>query len=238
MGTPSDPSDDEIYATVPGFGEFVLASDSEPLPVELSGFEATLDGEDAVRLMWTTATETGNAGFRVQRKAEGAGGGSWTTVGSVEGEGTTTKPTSYRYVDENLPYEAGQLTYRHKQVDTDGSAGYSKEVTVDREVTEVQLLGTYPKPGAAAGHAPLRRAAAAGRQDSSLRHPGTTHPDRGERRAERTPRAAVGRVTAGQRCLLPAARRWRKNTNTEADDCSVDVLRHACYHGSPVLGGV
>ena len=146
MGTPSDPSDDQIYATVPGFGEFVLASDSQPLPVELSGFEATLDGEDAVRLTWTTASETGNAGFRVQRKAGGAGGGSWTTVGSAEGEGTTTTPTSYRYVDENLPYEAGQLTYRHKQVDTDGSAGYSKEVTVDREVTEVQLLGTYPNP--------------------------------------------------------------------------------------------
>jgi len=146
MGTPSDPSDDEIYATVPGFGEFVLASDSEPLPVELSGFEATLDGEDAVRLTWTTATETGNAGFRVQRKAEGAGGGSWTTVGSVEGEGTTTKPTSYRYVDEGLPYEADRLTYRLKQVDTDGSSSYSKEVTVERTVKEAELLGTYPNP--------------------------------------------------------------------------------------------
>ena len=146
MGTPSDPSDDEIYATVPGFGEFVLASDSEPLPVELSGFEATLDGEDAVRLTWTTASETGNAGFRVQRKAGDAGEGSWTTVGSVEGKGTTTEPTSYRYADEGLPYEADRLTYRLKQVDTDGSAGYSKEVTVDREVTEVQLLGTYPNP--------------------------------------------------------------------------------------------
>ena len=99
-----------------------------------------------MRLTWTTATETGNAGFRVQRKAGGAGGGSWTTVGSVEGKGTTTRSTSYRYVDENLPYEADRLTYRHKQVDTDGSAGYSKEVTVDREVTEVQLLGTYPNP--------------------------------------------------------------------------------------------
>ena len=146
MGTPSDPSDDVIYATVPGFGEFVLASDSQPLPVELSGFDAALDGEEAVRLTWTTASETGNAGFRVQRKAGDAEEGTWATVGSVEGSGTTTEPKSYRYVDENLPYEADQLTYRLKQVDTDGSASYSKEVTVDREVTEVQLLGTYPNP--------------------------------------------------------------------------------------------
>ena len=99
-----------------------------------------------MRLTWTTATETGNAGFRVQRKAGGANDGSWTTVGSVEGKGTTTEPTSYRYVDEGLPYEADQLTYRLKQVDTDGSSSYSKEVTVDREVMEVQLLGTYPNP--------------------------------------------------------------------------------------------
>jgi hypothetical protein len=146
MGTPSDPSDDEIYATVDGFGEFVLASDSEPLPVELSRFDATLDGGDAVRLTWTTASETGNAGFEVQRKAGDAGEGSWTTVGSVEGKGTTTEPTSYRYADEGLPYEADRLTYRLKQVDTDGSSSYSKEVTVDREVTEAELLGTYPNP--------------------------------------------------------------------------------------------
>jgi len=146
MGTPSDSSDDEIYATVDGFGEFVLASDSEPLPVELSGFNATLDGEDAVRLTWTTASETGNAGFEVQRRAGDANGGSWTTVGSVEGKGTTTEPTSYRYVDEGLPYEADRLTYRLKQVDTDGSSSYSKEVTVSREVKEAELLGTYPNP--------------------------------------------------------------------------------------------
>jgi len=146
MGTPSDPSDDEIYATVDGFGEFVLASNSEPLPVELSGFEAILDDEDAVRLTWTTASETGNAGFEVQRTAGNAEEGSWTTVGSVEGNGTTTEPTSYRYVDKELPYEADRLTYRLKQVDTDGSASYSKTVTVSREVKEAELLGTYPNP--------------------------------------------------------------------------------------------
>jgi len=145
MGTPDDPSDDEIYATTDEFGEFVLASDSEPLPVELSSPEATLDGKDEVRLTWTTASETRNAGFRVQRKI-GEGGESWTTIGSVEGSGTTTEPKSYRYVDRNLPYEADRLTYRLKQLDTDGSSSYSKKVTVDRSVKEVQLLGTYPNP--------------------------------------------------------------------------------------------
>ena len=145
-GTPDDISDDTLLVSTDSFGEVVFASDLEPLPVELASFEAILDDEDAVRLTWTTASETGNAGFEVQRRAGKADEGSWTTVGSVEGEGTTTEPTSYRYVDEGLPYEADRLSYRLKQVDTDGSSSYSKEVTVERTVKEAELLGTYPNP--------------------------------------------------------------------------------------------
>jgi len=118
---------------------------STGLPVELTDFKAVRNAA-SVELRWTTASETNNAGFRVQRRAGDGDEGSWTIVGSVEGEGTTTEPTSYRYIDEELPYEADRLTYRLKQVDTDGSASYSKEVTVNREVKEVELLGTYPNP--------------------------------------------------------------------------------------------
>jgi hypothetical protein len=150
-----DTSENELFVVVEEFSEFALASDSEPLPVELARLQAQVR-QEAVRLTWTTASETGNAGFRVQRRAGDADKGSWTTVGSVKGEGTTTEPTSYRYVDEELPYEADRLTYRLKQVDTDGSASYSKEVTVKREVKEAELLGTHPNP--AQTHATLRYA--------------------------------------------------------------------------------
>jgi hypothetical protein len=132
------------------------------LPVELAGLDATVD-DGAVTLSWTTASETNNAGFRVQRKPLTSTGGvkasrttgmtsgprdasTWTTVGSVEGSGTTTEAHRYRFTDEDLPYEANALTYRLKQVDTDGSTSYSETVTVERGVNEVQLLGTYPNP--------------------------------------------------------------------------------------------
>jgi hypothetical protein len=167
MGTPGDLSDDVIYATVDGFGEFVLASDSQPLPVELSGFDATLDGSEAVRLTWSTASETNNAGFRVQRKADEKGE-SWNTVGWVEGAGTTSRSRSYQHVDKELPYEADQLTYRLKQVDKgaqnkdDDRADYSKEVVVERTIDQVELLGTYPNP--AQSQATLRYAVP-GQQD-------------------------------------------------------------------------
>ena len=121
-------------------------SDGSRLPVELAGFEATVDG-GTVRLTWQTASETGNARFEVQRRADAKrGDGAWTAVGSVEGSGTTTEAQRYQFADEDLPYEANQLDYRLRQIDLDGSTQFSKTVTVERSVGEVELLGTYPNP--------------------------------------------------------------------------------------------
>jgi putative ubiquitin-RnfH superfamily antitoxin RatB of RatAB toxin-antitoxin module len=121
-------------------------SDGSRLPVELAGFEATVD-EGTVRLTWQTASETGNARFEVQRRADAKRGeGAWTAVGSVEGSGTTTEAQRYQFADEDLPYEANQLDYRLRQIDLDGSTQFSKTVTVERSVGEVELLGTYPNP--------------------------------------------------------------------------------------------
>lgn len=122
------------------------------LPVEMAGFDADVDGE-TIRLSWTTASEQNNAGFRVQRKAAmsnnnktGASSRAWTTVGRVEGSGTTSEAQSYRFTDTDLPYDADVVTYRLKQVDTDGSTHISRKITVERRIDEVELLGTYPNP--------------------------------------------------------------------------------------------
>ena len=78
LPTTFDAGTGELVADTDGFSEFVFASDSNPLPVELTSFSATV-GEDAVHLTWATATETNNAGFDVQRRVgaetrEGAAG--------------------------------------------------------------------------------------------------------------------------------------------------------------------
>jgi hypothetical protein len=156
-GTPDDPTDDEIVGTTDSFSEFVLASSSNTLPVELAGFDGKTI-EEGVRLTWQTTSETGNAGFRVQRRIGGGANGqtgTWKQVGRVEGSGSTTTAQSYRFVDEDLPYAADVFTYRLKQVDTDGSATLSDATVVERgAVTEPQLLGTFPNP--ARGHATVR----------------------------------------------------------------------------------
>lgn len=162
-------SDQDVLAT--GFLWTTLARGSllyenlfdNPLPVELASLDATAN-DRKVRLSWQTVSETGNARFEVQRRASAQS--QWTTVGSVEGAGTTTEARSYQFTDPNLPYEADRLEYRLRQVDIDGSATLSETATVERGVTEVELLGTFPNP--ASQQATLRYAVP-GTQDVTLR---------------------------------------------------------------------
>ncbi len=126
-----------------------IAPNETALPVELAEFEATLNGDAAV-LQWQTASETNNAEFEVQRThdvdASSPEGASWESITSVEGAGTTDEPQSYRFEDTQLPYEADSLSYRLRQIDTDGTESFSEAVTIARQVTEAELLPTYPNP--------------------------------------------------------------------------------------------
>ncbi|MFB6274215.1 MAG: alpha-amylase family glycosyl hydrolase [Salinibacter sp.] len=151
LTTTYNESEGELTAPIDtsgALGEFVLASNSEGLPVEMAGFDATTRDE-AVRLTWQTAAETNNAEFRIQRRTgDGANGGAgaWTTVGAVEGAGSTTEVRRYQFTDNNLPFATDRLEYRLVQVDTDGRVHYSKTVAVERPVDDVVLRGTFPNP--------------------------------------------------------------------------------------------
>ena len=121
------------------------------LPVELSSFTATADGE-AVVLRWATASETNNAGFEVQvgemvdgRQSMVDGQRAWRTLGFVEGRGTTSEAQAYAYRADGL--EPGRYRFRLKQVDYDGAFEYSPEVEGSVELAEAYRLGAaYPNP--------------------------------------------------------------------------------------------
>ena len=116
----------------------------QKLPVELASFEATADGENTVELSWQTASETNNEGFEVQRQL---GEDDWTSLGFLEGAGTTTEAQTYLYTAEDVP--AGSQQFRLKQVDLDGDSTYSDTASVD--VLPVELVGfqgTATKRGA------------------------------------------------------------------------------------------
>jgi len=150
-GTPSDTTDDEIVATTGSFSEFVLASNTEPLPVELAGLEAVRSGAGAT-LRWQTAAETGNAGFRVQHRGPEAGG--WRRLGFVDSKapgGTTTEAQSYRFAVEQ---ELGPGTHRFRlqQVDLDGSTRLSDPVRLEVRMQEA-ISVQAPAPNPASGQA-------------------------------------------------------------------------------------
>ena len=111
---------------------------STTLPVELVAFRAVASGT-AARLSWTTASETNNAGFAVERQT----GETWADVGFVAGHGTSAERHSYTFEVTGLT--AGRHTFRLRQTDTDGavhaSAPVSVEVGVDGAEGRVTLLG-------------------------------------------------------------------------------------------------
>jgi len=112
------------------------------IPVELASFTATTN-ENSVILDWSTATETNNSGFNIERKTPLAE--QWQKVGFVPGFGTTTERKSYSFTDENL--EMGSYSYRLKQIDLDGTFKYSEAVVVEVSSPEkFSLLQNYPNP--------------------------------------------------------------------------------------------
>ena len=120
-------------------GLYVLHFDGM-VPVELTSFTAKADG-NSVTLDWSTATETNNQGFEVQRKT----GNEFVTIGFVKGSGTTTEPQQYYYTDKNL--SNNNYEYRLKQIDFDGSFHYSDIVNVEvYYANSFELKQNYPNP--------------------------------------------------------------------------------------------
>ncbi|CAA9248457.1 MAG: hypothetical protein AVDCRST_MAG56-2002 [uncultured Cytophagales bacterium] len=101
------------------------------MPVEFASFSATvLDGDGSgaaprVALAWTTASETNNAYFSVERSTDGV---HFTEILRLDGAGNATGPVAYREYDENPPF--GTVYYRISQTDADGQAAASKPVSV------------------------------------------------------------------------------------------------------------
>uniref|UniRef100_A0A7V2ZME9 T9SS type A sorting domain-containing protein n=1 Tax=Ignavibacterium album TaxID=591197 RepID=A0A7V2ZME9_9BACT len=116
------------------------------IPIELVSFDAVVS-DGSVFLSWSTATETNNRGFEIERsqKSKAKDQNYWENIGFVDGMGTTTELQNYSFVDRNLV--AGNYMYRLKQIDFDGTFKYSNIIEV--EITtpiEFVLEQNYPNP--------------------------------------------------------------------------------------------
>lgn len=117
------------------------------IPVELTSFTYEMTAQNDVLLSWTTATETNNQGFEIERSQDSKIEGSkeWETAGFVPGYGTTTEPQFYSFIDASL--QSGKYEYRLKQIDFDGSFEYSEIIEVEIGTPkEFSLAQNYPNP--------------------------------------------------------------------------------------------
>jgi photosystem II stability/assembly factor-like uncharacterized protein len=138
------PSNQMLRAGTHGRGVFEAFIDLA-IPVELASFTATAS-DNSVILNWSTATETNNNGFEIERKLKNQ---EWVTITFVEGNGTTTEQQNYNYTDDYslLPYE-GTVLYRLKQIDFDGSFDYSEQLAVNLTFvpSDYYISQNYPNP--------------------------------------------------------------------------------------------
>jgi len=137
-----DPGKDNRYGAgrIDAYQAYLLAV--AMIPVELESFTAT-SNENSVTLSWSTATETNNFGFSIERK--NTSDEIWREAGFVAGFGTTTERRNYSFTDENL--NMGAYSYRLKQVDLDGTTEYSEAIVVEvASPEEYVLLQNYPNP--------------------------------------------------------------------------------------------
>ncbi|HMN16903.1 MAG TPA: YCF48-related protein [Ignavibacteriaceae bacterium] len=126
-------------------GYIIRYIDTSLIPVELINFSAE-QIENKILLKWITATETNNSGFQIERQeAKKSRIEDWKNIGFVNGNGTTTEPRLYSFVDENL--SAGKYQYRLKQTDFDGSFEYSNTIEVEISIpTRFSLNQNFPNP--------------------------------------------------------------------------------------------
>lgn len=126
--------------TTGSFTTYSFDDGTNALPVELTSFTAVMKS-GRVELQWSTASETNNKGFEVQRSVAGE----WSALGFVNGAGTSNAPKQYSYVDASAK---GTVQYRLKQVDNDGGISYSSvvEITIAAVAERYELAQNYPNP--------------------------------------------------------------------------------------------
>jgi photosystem II stability/assembly factor-like uncharacterized protein len=113
------------------------------IPVELTAFSAYASEGD-VKIVWTTATETNNKGFEIERNT----GEKWMNTGFVAGKGTTTEQQNYMFTDKVENGFAGKILYRLKQIDYNGTYSYSAVIEIEANFrpAEYSLSQNYPNP--------------------------------------------------------------------------------------------
>jgi len=111
----------------------------DPTPVELTSFTA-IESDLGIELQWKTATEVNNYGFEIERASSPLStstesSSKWETIGFVDGHGNSYSPKEYSFIDTSSL--SGEVNYRLKQIDTDGTFEYSDIAVINISIASV-----------------------------------------------------------------------------------------------------
>lgn len=123
-----------------GFSVFAIAQSATPLPIELTQFTGTAEA-DFNHLKWTTASETGNDYFTIERSTDGV---TFNDIGRVDGAGNSSQLLNYYFNDVN-PAE-GTNYYRLKQTDFNGHFTHSAMISLDFHRGNMSVNNLRPNP--------------------------------------------------------------------------------------------
>ncbi|MFM9051054.1 MAG: hypothetical protein ACKOKF_01875, partial [Bacteroidota bacterium] len=131
----------QYNAATSGFSNFATVQFGTALPVELVAFDAKQMASGNL-CQWTTASETNNDYFVVERSYDGE---SFEDIGRVDGfgSGTTTEIHEYQFVDKDPC--SGVVYYRLRQVDIDLNFTNSDVIALNCMKTKEDLV-LFPNP--------------------------------------------------------------------------------------------
>jgi hypothetical protein len=145
LAAPADPLLETIGTATPvaQFGDFALASTGggiNVLPITLLHFDASHIENGQVACTWSTASETNNAFFTLERSIDAQ---SWNALTEIAGAGNSNTVLNYVHFDHE-PH-TGQSYYRLKQTDYDGQYSYSetKSIYIEAQPFSLQLLKVF-----------------------------------------------------------------------------------------------
>jgi hypothetical protein len=123
------------------FSDFLANGTSSPLPISLTDFNAQ-PMLDNVEVTWSTASETNNDYFTIERSKDGV---NFKPIAVIDGAGNSNTILNYKLMDYE-PYERLSY-YRLKQTDFDGKFEYSDIKAVNFvKPSQGQNWSVYPNP--------------------------------------------------------------------------------------------
>ncbi len=111
------------------------------LPIDLLSFNGHCDNQNTV-LQWSTASETNNSYFTVERSTNGI---NWQIVGTIIGAGNSSYQLNYTLTD--IIINEGASYYRLKQTDFNGNYKYGVAIFVHKCTNNgIKYFTIFPNP--------------------------------------------------------------------------------------------